>query len=80
MTQPEASPYIEIEETDAVGTYFIVVYSTLANSLHTQASTTFTVSVVNPSGIAVAVKPEFILNVQDQQVAVGSSLIYSPGY
>ena len=80
ISQSDSNPYIEFKSTEAVGTYAIVLYSTLSNSLNTQASTTFTVTVVDASGITVTVEPEFILNVQDQQVAVGSSLIYSLGY
>ena len=82
IAQDESTSLITIGEAsiDDIGIHCIIIYSALANSLLTKTSTTFCITVFEPSGITVAVRPEFILNVSNQRVAVGSSLVYSPGF
>ena len=70
--------FINTPEGSDDGDYSIQVCSTIMNSPETTDCTEFDLTVeASPSGEIIKVEPEFMVNLQDQRVKVGDSLIYS---
>ena len=70
--------FINTPEGSDDGDYSIKVCSTIMNAPETTDCTDFDLTVeALPSGEIIKVEPEFMVNLQDQRVKVGDSLIYS---
>ena len=63
------------------GTYQFKVCSQLDNSLKTRECTEFKVVVepLSTANITVSIMPEWMVNLSNQRVRVGHSLLYAPG-
>ena len=70
----------EPEPSDA-GSYEFEICSQLDNSLNTRVCTNFDLVVepLSDANITVSIMPDWMVNLEDQTVKVGDSLLYSPG-
>lgn len=95
VTSPDGSSktipaFIKIEGTTMiienpgaldVGSYEIKMCSQIDNSLRTKSCSEFKLEVkpIGGANITVSIMPDWLVNLEDQRVRVGESLVYSPG-